>query len=132
MPVTKITPLPISSTKSSTATSGDVKVIEEEEEDPTFGGLLPKLSEKEIQFIADSLKADVGFYEREKSNRKKIQKRIMAWAMGDDLSTPWWMLRQGERPPPVSSGRRLKILWPEDRKLQRARTSHRGRHEIRL
>ncbi len=76
MPVTKITPLPISSTKSSTATSGDVKVIEEEEEDPTFGGLLPKLSEKEIQFIADSLKADVGFYEREKSNRKKIQKRI--------------------------------------------------------
>lgn len=112
LPITEITPLP------------------EENDDPTFGGLLPPLSEDEVKQMQEWMSADLAYASELEGNKKKAQKKMINWAKNTDSQTPWWDLRMGEQPKRPAG--RLTIVWPGDKVAQRAKTSHRNRKEIRL
>ena len=62
--------------------------------------------------------------------KARINGKLMKWARNNDLATPWWQFRKGE--PPRRTGARLHIIWPQEKRNQRARTSHRGHREVRF
>ncbi len=62
--------------------------------------------------------------------KERLRGKMVKWSQRTDMETAWWMLRKGERPRP--SAQRLQIIWPQDKQHLRARTSHRGRKELRL
>lgn len=116
LPITSITPLPVSTI--------------DESADPTFGGILPSLSEREVSDIKTWMESDKAYVEVLADKGKRCQKKMINWAKNNDRDTPWWMVRKGERYQPPRT--RLSILWPQDKAAMRAKTSHRGRREIRL
>jgi SWI/SNF-related matrix-associated actin-dependent regulator of chromatin subfamily B protein 1 len=112
LPITEITPLP------------------EESDDATFGGLLPEMSEQDKKEMRAWLDRDLQYAKDLEGNKKRLQKKMISWARNTDRETPWWDLRMGEQPKRPNG--RLTILWPSEKATQRARTTHRGRKEIRL
>jgi SWI/SNF-related matrix-associated actin-dependent regulator of chromatin subfamily B protein 1 len=112
IPVTEITPLPA------------------ETDDPTFGGVLPILSEDEQKEIKQFMEKDLRYTKDVDKLKEGAKRRMIEWAKGNDMDTPWWDLRKGERPRPPAG--RLTIVWPGDKVVHRSKTSHKGRREIRL
>lgn len=112
LPITSIIPLP------------------EEDDDPTFGGKLPVLSDKEKESVAEWIEEDKRYAAGMKDRGKQLQKKMFKWARNNDMDTPWWSVRKGERYQPPRS--RLQILFPQDKELQRSRRSHKGRRHIKL
>lgn len=119
LPITQITPLPA-----------------ENSSDPTFDGALPKLSEEEIKQIIGWKEKDARYVKEVAESKRSggVRERMVNWAKGVDSKTGWWEVRKGERyRPPMGEGNgRLRIVWPQDKVQIRAKTSHRGRKEIRL
>lgn len=116
MPITKIQALPLT---------------HDEAEDPTFGGQLRALSDQEIGDVRQWLEADKEFVHSMHGNKDKIRARMSTWMRETQRSTPWWLVAKGERYHAPSSSR-LTVIWPQDKVGQRAKTSHRGRREIRF
>lgn len=112
LPVTDVTPLPT------------------ENDDPTFDGALPPLSEDQQKEIKGFMETDLRYVKDVDKMKAGAKRRMIEWAKGNDMDTPWWDLRKGERPRPPAS--RLTIVWPGDKVAHRAKTSHKGRREIRL
>ena len=112
LPVTEITPLSA------------------ETDDPTFNGALPPLSDAQQKEIKDIMEKDLLYAKDSDKYKESAKRRMIEWAKGNDMDTPWWDLRKGERPRPPTS--RLTIVWPGDKVVHRAKTSHKGRREIRL
>lgn len=113
-PLYRITPLP-----------------DEDPEDPTFGGLLPILSEAEQKAVQRWIQTDKAYLDSMDGERSRVRKRMTRWAQSRELDIPWWQPRRGETP--FNQARnRLTIIWPDEKIALRARTSHRNRREIRF
>jgi SWI/SNF-related matrix-associated actin-dependent regulator of chromatin subfamily B protein 1 len=116
LPITTITPLPVTEV--------------DEAQDPTFGGHLAALSEREKDDIKHWIEKDQAYASGIDDIKGRLKGKMVKWARGNDMETPWWSLRKGERY--ARPAGRLKIVWPADKASQRARTTHKGRREIRL
>ena len=115
LPITDISPLP----------TQDI----DETADPTFGGRLVPMSEKEKELVEGWLQRDKEFAKEMEEHKGKLQRKVSKWAASNDMETPWWQVRKGERH--RSPQGRLSIIWPSDKANMRARSTHRGRKEIR-
>lgn len=116
IPVTGIMPLPVNEI--------------DESEDPTFGGKLPAMTEREKEDVKQWLAADINFAETFQEKRKKTSGvKIQRWMENEDKSTPWWMLRRNE-PVPRRTASAVNVVYPADKAAQRLRT--RKRKEIRF
>ena len=102
----------------------------DEESDPTFGGKLPIMSEKDKMDVARWMRKDIAFGESMSEHKATKQRRMIQWAANSDKGTPWWQVRKGERYRPP--GGRLAIVWPSDKASRRARTIYNNRTQIRL
>lgn len=91
---------------------------------------MPGLDEKAQEKMKAYMARDLDYAKGLEAVKEGVKGRMISWAKRSDMETPWWDLRKGERPP-VAKGR-LTIIWPGDKVNQRAKTSHRGRREIRL
>lgn len=111
LPITQITTLP------------------EETDDPTFDGKLPPMSEEEVKSVLEWMEADKAYAAGMGDRKKANQKRMFNWARNNDIDTPWWSLRKGERSIPPRT--RLQIIFPRDKDVQRMRKSHKGRRYTR-
>lgn len=99
-----------------------------EEQDPTFAGKLPPMSEKEQKDVAGWLKADKQFAAGQQDRNKSLQKKVFKWALNNDIDTPWWAVRKGERYQPPR--RQLQVIWPADKENLKRQRSHKGRRLI--
>ena len=106
------------------------RLPDETPDDPTFGGLLPPLDERAQKEMKAYMDKDLEYAKGLEKVKEGVKKRMIGWAKRSDMETPWWDLRKGERPP-MPKGR-LTIIWPGDKVNHRAKTSHRGRREIRF
>jgi len=111
LPITQITTLP------------------EETDDPTFDGKLPPMSEEEVKSVLEWMEADKAYAGGMSERRKANQKKMFKWARNNDIDTPWWSVRKGERYLPPRT--RLQIIFPRDKDAQRMRKSHKGRRYTR-
>ena len=116
LPITNISPLPTNEM--------------DESVDHTFGGRLMGLSEQEREQVHGWLRKDKTYAEDVEKHKINSQSRMIKWAAKNDMDTPWWQVRKGERYRHPEG--RLSILWPQDKANMRARSSHKGRKEIRL
>ena len=110
LPITAINPLP------------------EDGDDPTFGGKLPVMTEREKQDVAKWIEADKQYAAGMPARGKELQKKMFKWARNNDMDTPWWSVRKGERYHPPRQ--RLQILFPQDKELQRLRRSHKEHRHL--
>lgn len=110
LPITAINPLP------------------EDGDDPTFGGQLPVMTEKEKEEVANWIEADKQYAAGMPARGKDLQKKMFKWARNNDMDTPWWSVRKGERYHPPRQ--RLQILFPQDKDIQRMRRSHKNNRHI--
>jgi SWI/SNF-related matrix-associated actin-dependent regulator of chromatin subfamily B protein 1 len=87
------------------------------------------MSNLDIQNVHEWIEKDKAFMLAGAEKLKhELRNRTMKWSIENDRGTPWWSVRKGERPP-VPRGR-IKIVWPHDRAVQKAKGSK--RKEIRL
>lgn len=107
LPITQITTLP------------------EETDDPTFDGKLPPMSEEEVKSVLEWMEIDKAYIAGNSERKKSNQKKLFKWARNNDIDTPWWSVRKGERYMPPRT--RLQIIFPRDKDNQRMRKSHKGR-----
>lgn len=107
-----------------------IQQLPEETDDPTFGGKLAAMSDAEKNEVAEWLEVDKRYAGGMKDRSKQLQKKMFKWARNNDMDTPWWSVRKGERYQPPRS--RLQILFPQDKEMQRLRRSHKGRRPIKL
>jgi hypothetical protein len=98
--------------------------------DPTFDGRLKPLDSREKRELRHFMHQDEVYVKGLEAQKKQTRGRILKWARANDMETPWWMARKGERP--KAPGGRLSIVWPNDKIQQRARTTHKGRNQIKL
>jgi SWI/SNF-related matrix-associated actin-dependent regulator of chromatin subfamily B protein 1 len=111
LPITQITTLP------------------EGSDDSTFDGKLPPMSEEEVKSVLEWIEVDKAFASGMVDRKKSVQKKMVKWATNNDMDTPWWSVRKGERYMPPRA--RLQILFPRDKDAQRMRKSHKGRRYTR-
>lgn len=102
----------------------------DESEDPTFGGKLPALSDREKADVKAWLAADINFAETFQEKRKKTSGvKVQRWMENEEKCTPWWMMRRGETPPRRPSSN-INVIYPQEKAAQRHRA--RKRREIRF
>jgi hypothetical protein len=107
LPITQITALP------------------DENDDPTFEDKLPLMSDSEKEQVLGWMETDKAFAGGMVDRKKGVQKKMFTWARNNDIDTPWWSVRKGERYQPPRN--RLQILFPQDKDVQRLRKTHRNR-----
>jgi hypothetical protein len=83
------------------------------------------MSEKEKEQVLAWMDTDKAFASSLMERKKSNQKKMFTWARNNDIDTPWWSVRKGERYQPPRN--RLQILFPRDKDVQRQRKSHRNR-----
>ncbi|ORX41203.1 hypothetical protein BD324DRAFT_613614 [Kockovaella imperatae] len=101
---------------------------EEDPDDPTFGGLLPPLSQEEQKSIKNWIANDQAYAQKLGETKGKNREKMSRWARSLEFQTPWWEIRKGETPLPPRT--RISILFPEEKMALRARA--RGRREVRF
>lgn len=102
-----------------------ISTLPEETDDPTFDGKLPSMSEEEVKSVLEWMEADKSYAGGMVDRKKAVQKKMFKWARNNDIDTPWWSVRKGERYMPPRT--RLQIIFPRDKDVQRMRKSHKGR-----
>ncbi|RXK41701.1 hypothetical protein M231_00936 [Tremella mesenterica] len=116
LPITNIAPLPTEEI--------------DERSDPTFDGRLLSLTEKEKENVRDWVESDKEYAKVMKSYKETSRERVMRWAERKEQEKGWWIRKNQEGPP--TRRERLSILWPQDKASMRAKSTHRGRREIRF
>jgi len=83
------------------------------------------MSDSEKEQVLGWMETDKAFAGGMVDRKKGVQKKMFTWARNNDIDTPWWSVRKGERYQPPRN--RLQILFPQDKDVQRLRKTHRNR-----
>ncbi len=116
MTITNIQPMPVDTV--------------DETEDPTFGGVLPELTEQEIDNVRRWLDLDIEHSRAAEVERKEMEGKVALWKKSAVMQPSWWEIDPviGRR----SEGSKLNIIWPVEKKAKREKNRKKGKTAPRL
>jgi hypothetical protein len=99
----------------------------DETQDPTFGGLLPALSDRDIEAVRRWLDLDIEYERAVEVHKKEMDAKVAIWRQAPVMQPAWWEIDPVLGRRPGSENHKLNIIWPVDRVKKKEEDRRKGK-----